>query len=142
MLATGAILIATTQFVPQLLQEDYGYTATLAGEALSPGGVVTAIVMIVSGPFGFIQPRYLIAIGAALVAAGMFYSTRLYGDSDFWFFALSRMIVGAGLPLLFLPITTASYAGMPENRTEHASDVINIARKFRGTMGRSSAATA
>ena len=134
MLATGAILIATTQFVPQLMQEDYGYTATLAGEVLSPGGVVTAIVMIVSGRLGFIQPRYLIAIGAALVAAGMFYSTRLYGDSDFWFFALSRMVVGAGLPLLFLPLTTASYAGIPENRTDQASAVINIARNFGGSI--------
>jgi DHA2 family multidrug resistance protein len=141
MLATGAILIATTQFVPQLLQEDYGYTATLAGEVLSPGGAVTAIVMIISGRLGFIQPRYLIAIGAALVAAGMFYSTQLYGDSDFWFFALSRMVVGAGLPLLFLPITTASYAGIPENRTDQASAVINIARNFGGSIGVSIAQT-
>ena len=28
MLATGAILFATTQFLPQLVQQDFGYTAT------------------------------------------------------------------------------------------------------------------
>ena len=38
MLATGAILLATTQFLPQLVQEDFGYTATWAGLVLSPGG--------------------------------------------------------------------------------------------------------
>jgi hypothetical protein len=31
MLATGAILLATTNFMPQLVQEDFGYTATWAG---------------------------------------------------------------------------------------------------------------
>ncbi len=42
MMSTGAILIATTQFLPQVLQQNYGYTATWAGSwhcrraALSP----------------------------------------------------------------------------------------------------------
>ena len=31
MLATGAILIATTQFIPQITQDYYGYTATISG---------------------------------------------------------------------------------------------------------------
>ena len=51
------------------------------------------------------------------------------------------MVVGAGLPLLFLPITTASYAGIPENRTDQASAVINIARNFGGSIGVSIAQT-
>jgi DHA2 family multidrug resistance protein len=38
MLATGAILYATTQFLPRLVQENFGYTATWAGLMLSPGG--------------------------------------------------------------------------------------------------------
>ena len=41
MLATGAILMATTQYMPQLVQQDFGYTATWAGLALTPGGLVT-----------------------------------------------------------------------------------------------------
>ena len=49
MLATGAILYATTQFLPLLLQTDFGYTATWAGLVLSPGGVVTLVMMFVVG---------------------------------------------------------------------------------------------
>ena len=49
MLATGAILLATTQFLPQLVQEDFGYTATWAGLVLSPGGLVTMVMMFVVG---------------------------------------------------------------------------------------------
>ena len=43
MLVTGALVIATTQILPQLLQDEFGYTATLAGLALSPGGAVTMV---------------------------------------------------------------------------------------------------
>src|SRR5207245_3001160 len=49
MLATGAILLATTQFLPQLVQQNFGYTATWAGLLLSPGGVVTMLMMFVVG---------------------------------------------------------------------------------------------
>jgi DHA2 family multidrug resistance protein len=66
MLVTGALLIATTQILPQLLQEKFGYTATLAGLAISPGGAVTMAMMVVVGRLGFVQPRYLIAVGAAI----------------------------------------------------------------------------
>ena len=37
MMAVGAILFGLTQLMPQLLQENFGYTATLAGLALMPG---------------------------------------------------------------------------------------------------------
>src|SRR6202165_624741 len=43
MLATGAILLATTQFQPQLVPGGFGHTATWAGFVLSPGGVVTFV---------------------------------------------------------------------------------------------------
>jgi DHA2 family multidrug resistance protein len=46
MLATGAILLATTQFLPLLVQQDFGYTATWAGLVLSPGGLVTMAMML------------------------------------------------------------------------------------------------
>ena len=49
MLATGAILLATTQFLPLLVQQDFGYTATWAGLVLLPGGVVTMVMMFVVG---------------------------------------------------------------------------------------------
>ena len=69
MLATGAILLATTQFLPQLVQQDFGYTATWAGLVLSPGGIVTMAMMFVVGRLsGKVQPKYLIAVGAVLIA--------------------------------------------------------------------------
>jgi DHA2 family multidrug resistance protein len=97
MLATGAILLATTQFLPQLVQQDFGYTATWAGLVLSPGGVVTMAMMFVVGRVAAkVQPKYLIIAGAVLIALSMYGMTNVYGDLGFWFMARSRMLLGLG----------------------------------------------
>jgi DHA2 family multidrug resistance protein len=136
MLATGAILFATTQFLPQLVQQDFGYTATWAGLVLSPGGLVTAAMMFVVGRLsGKVQPKYLIAIGAVLIALSMYDMTNVYGDLDFWFMARSRMLLGVGLPLIFVPIIAASYDGLPPGKTDQASALLNAARNTGGSIG-------
>jgi len=136
MLAIGAILIATTQFVPQVLQENYGYTATWAGLALSPGGFVTMVMMFVSGRLtSIIQPKYLIAVGAGIIAFSMYDLTRVNPDVNFGFFVWSRLYLGLGLPLIFIPITAASYAGLRPDQTDQASALINAARNTGGSFG-------
>jgi MFS transporter, DHA2 family, multidrug resistance protein len=136
MAATGAILYATTQFLPLLLQTDFGYTATWAGLVLSPGGLVTMVMMFIVGQASSrIQPKYLIMIGAIFVAISMYQLTNVYGDLDFWFFARTRMVLGIGLPLIFIPIITASYDGIAPNRVDMASALINAARNTGGSIG-------
>src|ERR1700721_942573 len=136
MLATGAILLATTQFLPQLVQQDFGYPAPWAGLVLSPGGVVTMVMMFVVGRLAAkVQPKYLIVAGALLIALSMYGMTNVYGDLGFWFMARSRLLLGVGLPLIFLPITAASYDGIPPARPDPASSLINAARKTGGSIG-------
>jgi DHA2 family multidrug resistance protein len=136
MLATGAILLATTQFLPQLVQQDFGYTATWAGLLLSPGGVVTMLMMFVVGRLAAkVQPKYLIVAGAVIIAISMYEMTNVYGDLGFWYMARSRMLLGVGLPLIFVPIMAASYDGIPQSKTDQASALINAARNTGGSIG-------
>ena len=136
MLATGAILLATTQFLPLLVQQDFGYTATWAGLVLSPGGLVTMAMMFVVGALSSkVQPKYLIIAGAIVIALSMYDLTNVYADLGFWFFARSRMLLGVGLPLIFLPIMAASYDGIPPGKTDMASALINAARNTGGSIG-------
>jgi MFS transporter, DHA2 family, multidrug resistance protein len=89
--------------MPQLVQQNFGYTATWAGLVLTPGGIMTAIMMPLVGRLpGTVQPRYLIAAGAAICAFAMYDMTRINGELGFWFFATARVYVGIGLPLVFL----------------------------------------
>ena len=136
MLGTGAIVIATTQILPQLLQSELGYTAMLAGLVLSPGGLVTMVMMPITGKLiGMVQPRYLIMTGAAIAALSMWHLTGLTGDISYGYAAMSRIYLAIGLPLLFLPVTTASYEGLPQEKTNQASALINVARNLGGSMG-------
>ena len=136
MLATGAILLATTQFLPQLVQQDFGYTATWAGLLLSPGGMVTFVMMFVVGRASSkVQPKYLIITGALLIALSMYEMTNVYGDLGFWFMARARMLLGSGLPLVFVPIMAASYDGIQPSKTDQASALINAARNTGGSIG-------
>jgi MFS transporter, DHA2 family, multidrug resistance protein len=134
--ATGAILYATTQFLPLMVQTEFGYTATWAGLVLSPGGLVTMAMMFVVGQIsGRIQPKYLIMTGAIFAAISMYQLTNVYSDVNFWFLARTRMALGVGLPLIFIPIIAASYDGIPRNRVDMASALINAARNTGGSIG-------
>jgi DHA2 family multidrug resistance protein len=136
MLATGAILLATTQFLPELVQQDFGYTATWAGMVLSPGGIVTMLMMFVVGRLSAkVQPKYLIVAGAIFCGLSMYQLTNTYSDVGFWFFANTRMILGVGLPLIFVPIMAASYVGVPQEKTDQASAMMNMARNTGGSIG-------
>ena len=136
MMATGAILLATTQFLPQLVQLDLGYTATWAGLVLSPGGVVTMAMMFITGRLlTKIQPKVLIVAGASIIALSMYNLTSIYGDVGFWYLAHSRMLLGVGLPLIFLSITAASYEGISPDKVDQASALVNVARNIGGSLG-------
>jgi MFS transporter, DHA2 family, multidrug resistance protein len=45
------------------------------------------------------------------------------------------MLLGLGLPLIFLPIMTASYNGIPPGKTDQASAMLNAARNTGGSLG-------
>jgi DHA2 family multidrug resistance protein len=108
----------------------------LAGLALSPGGIFTLMMMpIVGNLVGVVQPKYLIMTGACVVVFAMWHLTGLNGDITYGYAAWSRIFLGIGLPFLFLPVTTASYDGVPPDKTNQASALINVARNIGGSMG-------
>jgi DHA2 family multidrug resistance protein len=82
-----------------------------------------------------VQPKYLIVAGAVLCALSMYAMTNVYGDLGFWFMARSRMLLGVGLPLIFVPIMAASYDGIQPSKTDQASALINAARNTGGSIG-------
>ncbi len=87
---------------------------------LSPGGLVTLVMMFIVGQLSSrIQPKYLIMTGAIFVAISMYQLTNVYGDVDFWFLARTRMALGVGLPLIFIPIIAASYDWNPGKQGGH-----------------------
>jgi DHA2 family multidrug resistance protein len=140
MLMIGAILFGSNQIMPQLLQTTFPYTAMLSGLAMMPGGIAMLVLMPVAGMVtGRVQPKYLMTLGLAGVAASMWYSTSLTPDASFDYFGWVRVYQMVGLPFLFIPINAVAYDGLPPDKTNQASALMNIARNLGGSIGISAA---
>ncbi|HEY3320377.1 MAG TPA: DHA2 family efflux MFS transporter permease subunit [Planctomycetota bacterium] len=136
MFMLGVVLFGSTVLLPLFLQTLMGYNATLAGMALSPGGMVTMLSMPLVGLLlSRYDARWLVAFGIAMVSAGLFYMTRFNTQIDFWTAATSRMIVAGGLGFLFVPINSIGYAYIRKEQRNQASGLINLARNLGGSFG-------
>jgi DHA2 family multidrug resistance protein len=136
MLMIGAILFGSNQIMPQLLQTTFPYTAMLSGLAMMPGGLAMLVVMPVAGQVSSrFQPKYLMVLGLAGIALSMWYSTSLTPDASFDYFGWVRVYQTIGLPFLFIPINTVAYDGLPRNKTNQASALMNVARNLGGSIG-------
>jgi DHA2 family multidrug resistance protein len=136
LLITGMILFGTTLFIPQLLQQVLGYTATDAGMALSAGGVATIFVMPIVGMLsGRVDARLLIGFAFIIQALALLYMTHLDINMSFADAAKARLFQSIGLPFLFVPITALAYVGLRPNESNQASALMNVVRNLGGTLG-------
>jgi MFS transporter, DHA2 family, multidrug resistance protein len=136
MLLVGAILFGSNQIMPQLLQTVFPYTAMLSGFAMMPGGIAMLVIMPIAGQItGKFQPKYLMVLGLSGIALSMWYSTSLTPDASFEYFGWVRVYQMVGLPFLFIPINTVAYDGLPANKTNQASALMNVARNLGGSIG-------
>jgi DHA2 family multidrug resistance protein len=137
MLVLGVSLFGTTVLLPQFTQVMMGYTAEQAGMALSPGGfVVIALLPLVGVLVSRVDPRWLIALGFSVLSASMFYmTTHLYAGIDFKTAILLRVYQSIGMAFLFVPINTLVYAGVPLEKNNAVSGIVNLSRNMGGDVG-------
>ncbi len=135
----GVLLFSSLVMMPQFLQTVLGYTAENAGLVLSGGGFVVLMEMPIIGHLtGKFPAKYIIAVGWAALAVGMFVST-LQIDTliSFRSAAVLRVMQSFGLGLLFVPITLAGYIGMPAEKSNSVAGLINFMRNIGSSVGTS-----
>ncbi len=142
MMATGAVVLGTTQLIPQFTQQVLGYTSSDAGTAMTLGGLATVVMMPLAGILsGKIQAKWLIMAGLAAEAAALFAFSLINGEVSWWWIAGSRLLLAIGLPFLFIPISAAAYADIPPRLIPEASSQVNLARNLGGSLAISLAQT-
>jgi DHA2 family multidrug resistance protein len=137
MFALGFVLLSTTQLLPQMAQELIGYDSTTAGLTLGAAGLLTILLMPAAGILTgrFVQPKLLTAIAFSGIALAMWYSAGLDPLIGFWDLSAARMLLAMWLPFLFIPLNSIALVGVPADRSNEASALINLMRNLGGSVG-------
>ena len=136
MFALGIVLYGTTIMLPVMLQTLSGYTAQLSGLVLSPGAIITLLVLPFVGRLLVkYDPRWLVIVGLTILAIGMFQLAKLNLYTSFWTFVFVWMISRAGMPFMFVPINVMAFSFVPKERMNSATGLVNLARNIGGSVG-------
>ena len=136
MFMLGFVLLASTQLIPQFVQTSLGYTATQAGLVLSPGGFALILIMPIMGKLaGKVDARWLIMFGLFVSGLALLYMTNFDLQVDYKTIALARTVQAMGLAFLFIPINVAAYVGLPREKTNMATALVNLSRNLGGSVG-------
>jgi DHA2 family multidrug resistance protein len=139
----GMLLFAGLVMMPQFLQTLMGYTAQSAGLVLSGASMIILVEMPIVGQLTTkIPAKYIMAFGWLCLAYGMWYSTRGL-DLDISFAAASklRMVQAFGLGFLFVPINLSAYVGVPAEKGNNVSGLVNFMRNIGSSVGTSMVTT-
>jgi len=132
----GFVLYSSTVLIPQFLQQLLGYTAELAGKALSPGGAVIMCMMPVVGILvSRVDTRILITFGCIVSASALFVMAGWDLNLDYGHAVRARMLQSFGLAFLFIPINVAAFAYVPKEKTNMGTGIINLARNVGASVG-------
>jgi DHA2 family multidrug resistance protein len=137
MLMLGLALFGSTVLLPQYLQVLMGYTAEQSGMALSPGGLLIILMLPFVGRLvSRLDTRWMVGLGFCILSASLFYMAfTINTQMDFRTAVELRMFQSAGMALLFVPIQTIAYSGVPVQKNNQVSGIMNLSRNLGGDVG-------
>ena len=129
----------TVVLIPLLLQQVYNYTATWAGLAAAPVGLLPILLAPIIGKFGNkIDMRILITV-SFMVYALTFYWRAVTFEPEMTFMdvALPQFVQGLAVACFFMPLTTITLSSLPPEKMASASSLFNFLRTLAGSIGTS-----
>ena len=128
--------------LPLWLQQYMGYTATSAGMALAPVGVL-AIMMtpFVGRNVQKWDPRWMATGAFILFSLVLWMRSNFTAQTDIGTILIPTFIQGGAMALFFIPLTTITLSGLPPERIPAAAGLSNFVRITLGAMGTSIATT-
>lgn len=141
-MAFGVGMLSTIALQPLFLEHLLGYPASTAGLVMAPRGIAVAMGMVfVATTINRFQARWLVFIGLTLAAIGSYVTTWYNLDVDkFWIIA-PGVVQGLGMGMIFVPLSTLAYQTLPQDASDQAASIFNLARTIGGSIGIAIAAT-
>nr|WP_259373150.1 DHA2 family efflux MFS transporter permease subunit [Azohydromonas aeria] len=136
------VFFGNVVLMPLWLQQWMGYTATAAGWALAPVGVLAIVLTpLVGKKVSQWDPRRMATgafIGFALV---LWLRSHFTTQTDFAHILIPTLMQGAAMAFFFIPLTTLTLSGLAPERIPSAAGLSNFVRITAGAMGTSIATT-
>jgi MFS transporter, DHA2 family, multidrug resistance protein len=133
-----AAFFAIALLVPLWLQNTLGYTATWAGLATAPIGVIPVLLTFWVGKYGTrFDLRWLAAISFVVMGFTCFMRGEFTTDVDFFHVALAQLIQGLGVALFFMPILTILLSDLEGIEVSEGSGVATFLRSVAGSFSAS-----
>jgi MFS transporter, DHA2 family, multidrug resistance protein len=120
---------------PLWLQTNVGYTATWAGFAVAPAGLLGIVIApIVGRNIMRLNLRLAASFAFCVFGFGIFWTATLNENATFLQFATPRFMQGLGMAFFFLPLNQILMSGIPSNELASASGVSNFVRTMSGSF--------
>ena len=137
------VLYANTTTLPTLLQSLFGYDATTSGLVLSPAGLFAVMGLVFAGVLMSrgVDARYFMAVGLITMGIGNYWTSQLTLDISPWQVVWPRVVVIAGLSMVFAPLNVAAFLYIPKELRAAAVGLLALLRNEGGSVGTSIAKT-
>ena len=110
------------------LETGFGYLA-VAGTAIIWANVSAVLVNRVG-----VKP--VMMFGMALLSVGLILFTQVSVDGSYWTDLFPGfLVIGLGMPFVFVPVTIAAVAGVSHDEAGLASGLINTSQQIGGALG-------
>jgi DHA2 family multidrug resistance protein len=120
---------------PLWLQTTVGYTATWAGLAVAPVGLLALVAApIVGRNMNRMNLRLAASFAFCVFGFAIFWTATLNESASFGQFATPRFLQGLGLAFFFLPLNVIMLTGVPPSDLASASGLSNFVRTMSGSI--------
>jgi MFS family permease len=83
-----------------------------------------------------VSPRLVVVSGVALAVLGLSSFTALLGpDTSYWWLCAAMMLMGAGVGMVMMPVSTAATRNLPADDVSSGSTLLNIVSQVGTSLG-------
>jgi EmrB/QacA subfamily drug resistance transporter len=136
MLLVGLAMFGVFFYVSLYVQQVLGYSAIEAGASFLPW---TVLIILLAPQAGRLSDRFgarpFVAGGMVVIAASMFFFSRLGADESFWSLLPGMLLGGVGTAATMAPVTAAAMTAVRPEKAGVGSAVLNSMRQVGGSLG-------
>ncbi|MBI1774945.1 MAG: DHA2 family efflux MFS transporter permease subunit [Proteobacteria bacterium] len=132
----ASVMMSTMALLPPFLQTLMGYPVMTAGIIMAPRGIGTLCAMIsVSRLIGRFDPRLIMLFGFSMAAYALWRYTGFTPEVSVSTISWTGFLQGFGMGFLFVPLSTMTFATLPQQHRTEAAGLYALVRNTGGSIG-------